>query len=104
MSTASMLEGMAMAVTMRAATSATGAAPLLPQMSASSDQVTQVRDDYEDYDRGMRRRSHDGEYRPWHRRRHHREFDGCRVTRHMCAERFDWGSWRFRRCVRRNGC
>jgi hypothetical protein len=103
MRTASMFAGMAMAVAMMAATTASEAAPRLPHMSASSDLVTQVRDDYDEYEHGMRRR-HEGDYRPWRSRRHHREFDGCRATRHMCAERFDWGSWRFRRCVRRHGC
>ncbi len=102
MRTASMFAGMAMAVALMAGTAPSEAAPRLPHMSASNQAVTQVRDDYEDYDRGMRRRHHNDDYRPWHRR--HRAFDGCRATRHMCADRFDWGSWRFRRCVRRHGC
>jgi hypothetical protein len=28
----------------------------------------------------------------------------CVRWRHNCANRWGWGSWRFRRCVRHHGC
>ena len=40
-----------------------------------------------------------------HWNRHHRpHFNRCRVARHVCADRFGWGSWRFHRCVANRGC
>lgn len=33
-----------------------------------------------------------------------RQLNSCRYWRHECAERWDWGSWRFRRCLIRHGC
>ncbi len=30
--------------------------------------------------------------------------DRCVNVRHECAERWGWGSWRFRRCVRLHRC
>jgi hypothetical protein len=38
----------------------------------------------------------------------HWRYDGyyrrCRVWRHRCAERWDWGGWQYRRCLHRHGC
>jgi len=28
----------------------------------------------------------------------------CRAWRHECADRWGWGTWRFRRCLIRHGC
>jgi hypothetical protein len=28
----------------------------------------------------------------------------CRAWRHRCAERWGWGGWEYRRCLRRHGC
>ncbi|MDX2289814.1 MAG: hypothetical protein NW217_13455 [Hyphomicrobiaceae bacterium] len=28
----------------------------------------------------------------------------CRIWRHECADRWGWGGWRFRRCLRNHGC
>jgi hypothetical protein len=30
--------------------------------------------------------------------------DRCEHRRHECAERWGWGTWRFRRCVRLHRC
>jgi len=30
--------------------------------------------------------------------------DHCRHTRHKCGERYGWGNWEFRHCMRRKGC
>jgi hypothetical protein len=34
----------------------------------------------------------------------HYRYNYCRNWRHECARRWGWGSWRFRRCLRRHGC
>lgn len=31
-------------------------------------------------------------------------YGGCRAVRHMCADRWGWGSPRYDRCLWRNGC
>lgn len=53
------------------------------------------------------RRDDDDRDRYWRRDRDWR-YDGywrhCRHERHECAERWGWGTWEFRRCVRRHGC
>src|SRR5215468_5335869 len=53
------------------------------------------------------RRDDDDRDRYWRRDRDWR-YDGywrrCRRMRHECAERWGWGTWEFRRCVRRHGC
>lgn len=41
--------------------------------------------------------------RHWHHG-HRPHFNRCRVARHVCADRFGWGSLRFRRCVAVRGC
>ena len=55
---------------------------------------------------------YDGD-RGWHHRRSgwrhgHRHgdrgFGRCRSWRHECADRWDWGSRRFYRCLWRHGC
>lgn len=28
----------------------------------------------------------------------------CRKWRHICADRWGWGGWEFRRCLRNHGC
>lgn len=107
---ASLFAGAVMAVGMMAAAVPSEAAPLA-HFGAKSDIVTQVRDDDRgmrrrgpgDDDHGMHRRRHGDDDRGWNwRRRHHG--DSCRGARFDCAERFGWGSWRFRRCVDRHGC
>lgn len=41
----------------------------------------------------------------YHRRWHHRRHWGyCMRWRNICADRWGWGGWRFRRCLRRHGC
>lgn len=37
-------------------------------------------------------------------RRDDRRGDSCRHHRHRCADRWGWGNWEFRRCLRRHGC
>jgi hypothetical protein len=39
-------------------------------------------------------------YRHWHRP----HFNRCRIARHVCADRFGWGTWRFHRCLANRGC
>lgn len=44
-------------------------------------------------------------HRRWHRPRwHHRRWGYCARWRNICANRYGWGGWRYRRCVRRHGC
>lgn len=115
MRTASLIAGTALAIGMMAAAAPSQAAPRLPHMSATSDIVTQIRDDDDDDHHGMRRhgdddrgwnwrRRHDDDDGGWNWRRRHHRYDVCRDTRHECADRFGWGSWRYRRCVHRHGC
>lgn len=42
-------------------------------------------------------------YRDW-RRRDEGGWRHCRAWRHRCADRWGWGTWDFRRCLRRHGC
>jgi hypothetical protein len=39
-----------------------------------------------------------------HRHWHRPHFNRCRMARHICADRFGWGTWRFYRCVENRGC
>ncbi|MFA5950544.1 MAG: glycosyl hydrolase family 5 [Hyphomicrobium sp.] len=34
----------------------------------------------------------------------HRHGGRCQAWRHECADRWGWGTWRFRRCVIAHGC
>jgi len=65
--------------------------------------VEGVRDDHDGrgnwHRRDEVRRDFDGpRFGRWHR------FNRCRFVRHACADRFDWGSWRYQRCVWHRGC
>lgn len=40
----------------------------------------------------------------WHRHRWGGGWGYCRRWRHECADRWGWGTWQFRRCLRRHGC
>ncbi len=44
--------------------------------------------------------------RHWHRHRHwHRPYAGrCWKWRNICADRWGWGTWQQRRCLRNHGC
>lgn len=44
---------------------------------------------------------HAGNHRGEYRHRHHNR---CRAWHNECADRWGWGTWRFRRCVIRHGC
>jgi hypothetical protein len=120
-----LMAGAALGFGMLAAAAPSQASPGLPHMSAAGNYVVQARDDDDDDHHGNRRsrpqyqsesrrsegrehereREHEHEH---HGRRFQRafefQFNACRSVRHQCAENFDVGSWRFRRCVRRNGC
>lgn len=105
-----------LALGMMAATAPSQALPGLPQMSDAGKLTVQIAD-YDD--RGHHEgRHHDDDRRGYKSYRSyggdgHREgnwrhrgyrFDACRAVRRECADDFDRGSWRFRRCLRRNGC
>lgn len=84
---ASLVAGTVVVLGMTALTGPSQAAPLsgaqsLPQLSIDTLSLKQ-----------------DVQYRRWHRRGGY-----CGKWRHICADRWAWGSWRYRRCLRNHGC
>jgi hypothetical protein len=95
----SLLGGALAAVALLAPGASSAAAPttVAPSIEVTLVQPAQWwrwRRDDDDRDRYWR-------YRDW-------RYDGygrrCRYVRHECAERWGWGTWEYRRCVRRHGC
>ena len=86
---ASLLAGTVVVVGMAAATTPAAAAPVVPEISPSQSQV-----ELAGYwrDRG------------WGHHRWRGGWGYCRGWRHECANRWGWGTWRFRRCLARHGC
>jgi hypothetical protein len=81
------------------AASASIAGPLTTATSTPASMVQSAqwwrwRRDDDDRDRYWR-------YRDW---RYDGSWRRCRYQRHRCAERYDWGTWEYRRCVRWHGC
>lgn len=81
---ASLLAGTVIAGSMMLLAGPSQAAPLsgaqsLPQLSSEALTLKQ-----------------DVQYRRYHRR--------CAKWRHICSDRWGWGSWRMRRCMRMRGC
>ena len=80
--------GALFALSAAAALTPASAAPVMPNMShASAADMTKV---------------HWTGY--WHKHRWGGGFGYCRAWRHECADRWGWGTWQFRRCLRRHGC
>jgi hypothetical protein len=74
---AALVAASVIAIGMSAAGNSLQAAPLLPQLETNQSLAQQV---------------------GWRYRRH------CVRWRHICADRWAWGTWRFRRCMRIHGC
>jgi hypothetical protein len=110
---ATLIAGATLALGMMAAAAPSQALPGLPQISDAGKLTVQIAD-YDDRGRYEGRRRFSDDRRSYgyggdeHRGRHWRHrgyrFDACRSVRRDCADDFDWGSWRFRRCLRRSGC
>jgi Spy/CpxP family protein refolding chaperone len=93
---ATLMAGATLVLGMMAAAAPSQADPRLPHVSGAGNFVVQAHDDDED---------HHGRGRWWREHHEHEhERDSCREVRHECADHFEWGTWRFERCVRRHGC
>jgi hypothetical protein len=46
---------------------------------------------------------HHRRHRHWHRH-HHRHFGRCMKWRHICGDRWGYGTWKQRRCLINHGC
>ena len=94
-----LMAGATLALGMMAAAAPSQASPAHPHFGDTSKMIVQARDDHD--------RDHDHDRRRSPRFRLYLNDGGgnsCRYVRHECAEEYDWGSWRFRGCVRRQGC
>ena len=90
-----LIAGATLALGMMAAAAPSQASPVHPHFAGQSKMIVQAHD-HDDHDRRRSPRFrlylNDG------------GGNSCRYVRHECAEEYDWGSWRFRGCVRRQGC
>jgi hypothetical protein len=106
-----LMAGAALAFGMMIAAAPSQASPGVPHVSTNGNYTIQVRDDDDDdhHRRNNRGRLQFRIYGGEHEGRRHHDDEGyqrnsCRSVRHECGDEYGWGSWRFRRCVRHQGC
>lgn len=103
---ASILAGAVLALGLAGTVAPSQAAPFVPNVSKADSAVQQTRMGHGGH-HGRHHFRHGGPrfgiyLGPSYRYRTH--FNSCRLTRANCADRWGWGTWRFRRCVRNHGC